>query len=377
MIPFLIATVFAALPEAAQRGLEALVADLEQDRVTVDSEQVRALHRRACGAGYAPSCEPSWAPGDLRGAAAALSPVCEAGDPVACTVVGWAAIQVEPGKVDPELRQLDAALAHFRSACAAGVERACVDEGVLLLRGAEGPEGMKRAEALFLTACQMGELSGCRRLGAMYHNGRGVGRDIHKARAYYQQACEGGLALGCNGLALLDHLGIGTPKRPLRAEANYVRACDAGLVSACANLEKLYRGGVDPDRDPASAMALWESGCERGVAVACANGGRLADDPRMGERSDPARARMLLTRGCATGDPFTCGLLGVRLLDDEPERGEELLEAACDAGIATSCQDLADALWKGKRLRKDRRRARKLYARACSGGAETACSRAR
>lgn len=378
MIALLLLPAFAAEPH--DTATRAVAMEFRQDRVTVPAAEVDTHHARACDAGYTPSCERSWTSGDLRSAADALSSTCEAGDPVACTVVGWSLTQSTTGRFDPtpDADAAERALRLFRSSCAAGVERACVSEGVLLTRGAEGAEGLPKAQALFQTACQVGELAGCRRLGAMHHNGRGIGRDLEKARLYYGKACDADYALGCNGLALIDHLGVGAPRRPDAAEANYIKACDAGLTGACENLDKLYRNGVNPDEDPAAAMRVWASGCSRGVPAACANGGRLAsDNRRLGEAANPMRARELFERGCELGDAFTCGLLGTHLLPSDAERGVSLLENACVTGIAPACADLADALWEGDYLKKDKKRARLLYTTACDGEYEPACERAR
>ncbi|MCA9570194.1 MAG: sel1 repeat family protein [Myxococcales bacterium] len=371
----LLLTAFAA--DATGLALEAFTAELEQDRISVPSERVEALHAAACEAGYGPSCDRSWKAGDLQAAGAALEVPCQGGDHAACVVVAWAMTQSEAGKVDAEPARGAEALALFRAACAAGLERGCVEEGVLLTRGVEGEPGLAKAQTLFQTACQVGDLSGCRRLGAMYHNGRGLGRDLEKARQYYGQACDGGYALGCNGLALIDHLGVGVAKDPVAAEANYVKACDAGLKGACDNLGMLYQNGLNPDQDAAAAMAVWASGCSSKVPVACANAGRLANDARLGEARDPAKAGELLQAGCDLGDPFSCGLLGTHLLPTDTERGTGLLENACVQGVAPSCADLADALWSGEHVKKDKKRARDLYTTACQGEFEPACARAK
>jgi hypothetical protein len=360
---------------ARDLAMTAYVAEFQQDRVRVAPDAVVALHQAACDAGYAPSCERSWPAGDQQKAATVLRPACDAGDHAACTVVAWAAVQEEPGRIKATLPEGAEPLALLDAACAAGIERACVEAGVLLTRGVEGEAGLPRAQQLFQTACQVGELAGCRRLGALYHSGQGVGRDLDKARQWYGKACEGGYAAGCNGLALIDHLGVGTPRDPVSAERNYLKACDGGHEAACENLVKLYRNGVDPTRDPEAALQVWTRGCERGVAAACANGGRLADDPALGGR-DPVAAARLLGKGCDAGDPFTCGLFGKHLLPTEPDRGASLLETACAQGVAPACADLADALWSGEHVDRDKKRARALYTTACPDY-EPACERAR
>lgn len=374
----LLATAFADTPPTWSPAVEAFVAELQQDRMVVAPDRIDALHTAACEAGYRPSCDRTWTTGDLRGAANALRPSCAEDDPIACLVDGWSQSQSEPGRIHEDLKGGEAAAALLDKACKLGVERGCVDRGVLLTRGLEGKPGLDEAHGIFQTACQVGELSGCRRLGALYHSGRGFTRDLDKARTLYTKACEGGHAPGCNGIGLLDHLGVGTAKKPLAAEAAYKKACDAGHTGACGNLEKLYRNGVDPREDPEGALAIWTSGCDRGIPAACANAGRLAADADLrGDDADSAAATDLLERGCNLGDPFTCGLLGDHVLTSDTTRGTSLLEMACAQGVSPSCASLAHALWIGEVLPKDKKRAKKLFSTACTDGYAPACDRQR
>lgn len=370
---------FAQSPDPAvmELALAAYTAEFLQDRVRHSQAAIDALHQAACEAGSVVNCSRTWTSGDQAAAAVVLQEACSAGDHAACMVTAWDSVQIAPGKIAPELKDGATPLAVFDAACKAGLERGCVEAGVLLTRGVEGAPGLVRAQQLFQTACQVGELAGCRRLGALHHSGQGIGRDLDKAREYYGKACEGGYMAGCNGLALIDHLGVGTKRDPVAAEKNYVKACDGGHEQACDNLDKLYRNGVNPDEMPAEALLVWTSGCERGVAAACANGGRLADDPRLASKRDPALARTLLEKGCSSGDPFTCGLLGANLLHDDLARGWGLLETSCAQKVAPACKDLADVLWNGELVKKDKKRARALYTTACQDDYEPACERAR
>lgn len=387
----------------------ALVLDLHQDGVYAGPEQVRQAHADACAAGEPLACDPSWAPGDLTAAAAAMEGPCAGGHLVACMVLGWRDAQTEPGTYDAQAPQAADAPARFRLGCDGGLERACVEWAALLQLGVGVPKDEAAALPIHQTACQVGELSGCRRLGSLYHAGLGVDRDLSRARQYYAQACEGGMLGGCNSLGLLAHLALDGTSDPAAAAALYIQACDGGHRSACSNLEKLYARGMRPADDPEGTLALWEAGCDRGVPVACANGADLAVDPLRGDRVDPAKATALRERGCALDDPYSCGALGRELLPTDHDRAASLLTPSCEAGIVESClalsevvsdrksphhdveaaarldasacvngfppacASLADALWRGVGADRDRDKARELYGRACDGGVVKAC----
>lgn len=400
---------------AADPGAIAAAAALAFDRDGIDAsaEQIDAAWRGACGAEAGPVCARAWQVGDLAAAGEALTPACDGGDALACLVVGWALADGPAGPLAANAPRINEAPARLEQACRGGVERGCVDLGALLQLGAGIPKDADRARALFQTACQVGELHGCRRLGAMYYAGIDAPRDLEQTRALYAKACDGGLPAGCNGLGLLAHL-AGDASDPKAAHAHYIRACDAGHRGACTNLENLYAQGMRADQDPPGTLALWEQGCERGVPAACANGADLLEDALIGDARDPVRARALRERGCALGDPYTCGALGRSLLTSgDLTRGPTLLTESCEAGIvpscvglaelhedrrgpladveaavrlrasacvnghAPSCHALADALWTGKGAERDREQARGLYRRACDADIPAACKRAR
>ncbi|MEZ4319279.1 MAG: SEL1-like repeat protein [Myxococcota bacterium] len=402
---------------AVRPGLDefvtALVLDFHEDGITADDAAVDAAYATACAAGEQLACDRSWGSGELQQARAALEASCGAGHPASCLVVGWSKAQITPGIFHQEAPEASDAARFFETACAAGLERACVEHGALFQLGVGVEKDEAKALSMHQTACQQGEMAGCRRLGVLYHAGLGVKRDLDKAREYYRKACDAGYLGGCNSLGLLAHLSIdGSEPDPPAAVELYVHACDGGHLAACNNLEKLYAAGMRAEQDPPGRLALWEAGCDRGVAVACANGADLVEDAKMmGAAVDVAKARTLREAGCTLEDPYSCGMLGKSLLPEDFERGRGLLRDACEAGIgeactalgtalsvkgehydavrsaslfskgcearqAASCKALGDAHWKGIGVDRDKERARELYGTACARGIEEACKRA-
>jgi TPR repeat protein len=397
-----------------QAFVDAVSLDFHADGIHASPEALDAAYQAACDAGEALLCDRSWAPEALQDAAAALEPACEEGHPGACLVVGWSKAQMTPGIYHQESPEADQAEPFFARACAAGLERACVARGALYQLGVGVDKDAAVALSLHTTACQQGEMAGCRRLGALYHIGLGVERDLDKARKHYGAACDAGYLAGCNSMGLVTHLSIdGSKPDPPGAIAFYIRACDGGHAAACNNLEKLYAAGMRPEDDPPGRLTLFEAGCERGVAAACANGGNLANNPLMGADASLERAQALWTRGCDLEDSYSCGQLGASLFETDFERGRTMVRDACEVGHGEACRrlarvladkssphfdaeraaslfsrgcdlkdieaclGLADALWKGRGVDKDKDAARELYDYVCTRGIESACKRAR
>lgn len=315
-----------------------IATELHQDTVTPDRDTITAGYAALCEAGHEPACDPPWAFADLASAAESLDARCEEKDPVACMVIAWSLSQTDPGKADASKETAPKALELLTEACAAGLERACVEQGVLMQRGVGGEPDGAAILALYQTACQQGSLAGCRRLGALLHGGRLVPRDVDKALTYYTKACDGGYASGCNSIGLVNHIAIDRERNPEVAARHYVKACQARHEPACNNLRKLYLAGIRPEQDPEQAMRILNEGCDNGEPSACSRGAQVALDLL----EDREQAKALLKKSCDADDAYTCGQLGSLLVDEDFPRAEPLLQKACDAKIPEACATLAD-----------------------------------
>lgn len=150
-----------------------------------DRERARATFAKACRLGHAPSCAPPTAAPPPAIPTGDLERGCASGDGAACMALAGRHLAAEP-------RDAIAAAALLDRACAGGHALACVNLGLMLLRGDGLPRDPTRGAALHQRACDLGLAVACGRLGVLYRNGTGVPRDEARARAAFQKACDGG-----------------------------------------------------------------------------------------------------------------------------------------------------------------------------------------
>jgi uncharacterized protein len=143
--------------------------------------------------------------------------------------------------------------------------------------------------------------------------------------------------------------------------------CAPGMVFSegrCAprdQVSKPHRCSPEDEKDCAAQ-------CERGEATSCFNLGVLYAEGRYDLRADPARARTLLDKACAGGEPLACENLARRgdVQQSGRARVAELNAKACEGGVGIACYSLA---------RQDKAPAErvKLLERGCNLGASVAC----
>lgn len=116
-------------------------------------------------------------------------------------------------------------------------------------------------------------------------------------------------------------------------------ACNAEMTTSCAALGAMYEHGWGVPQGEMTARGYYEQAC--GDGHACVELGRMELDGRGGPR-DPERALELFAGACSRGHAEACALEGLQLVvggqvDHDPVRGEALLRAACEDGIAWAC----------------------------------------
>jgi TPR repeat protein len=206
--------------------------------------------------------------------------------------------------------------------------------------------------------CDSGEA--CGRLAEDYASGTGVARDQARASALYRKDCEeqrGFFWPVCAELADRYAAGLGLRRDARRAVALYERVCPEGMYGACLPLADMIRAGQGAPRDEAHAHQV-ESRAAGGFANCCAENGdsaccqRAAQMVREGRShaSDEARARMLELSAALRAD------------------------AACRAGNAAECHDLAQRHVLGRGVEGDMVCADRLFDQACAGGYQPACA---
>lgn len=128
----------------------------------------------------------------------------------------------------------------------------------------------------------------------------------------------------------------------------------------------------------ATITARHAEACAAGVALACS-----ADQWVTADRLDRSAARSVFEAACGAGDPVACVVLGwldvqvewgqVSARAGDPAAAALHFQAACDAGLARGCAELANLLLRGVGVEKDPQRAQALLIAACQSGVGNAC----
>ena len=265
---------------------------------------------------------------------------CERGIAAGCWALGRSYMLAE-------LPDLKAAVQEFDRACSLGDAASCVQEGVLVERGGDGPPDATRAMRLYRIACDMNHPTGCSNLGLAYQLGEVVPKDELRASQLYQRGCAAGDPGGCANLAFLLHYGIGVSKNDKRARELYEEACKKQHERACGNLAAMLLAGRGGDKDEVRAVEIFRTTCDAGVIEGCSN---LA---------------VLLESGT-----------GIARTPAHLEEARRLYGKSCDAGIVDACLGLGRLYETGGGGAVDLEEAARLYRRACGATQERdACER--
>lgn len=184
---------------------------------------------------------------------------CEAGDGGRCFAAsGKAARDSRPALIE--------------RGCQLGHPEACLKAGELVLdqTGAQAYDAA-RAAGHFARACEGGVNKACHQQGLLLLGGRGAALDHAGSRAALEKACAGQPSLGCVELADLLRDGAGGPSDAPRAASLLETACRAGQKPACLSAAELWRDGSAGPRDDVKARALLSLGCASGTGdkLAC------------------------------------------------------------------------------------------------------------
>ena len=194
-------------------------------------------------------------------------------------------------------------------------------------------------------ACTRGVGSACSSLGIKYTDGSGVAIDLARGATLFQKACSLNEPRGCMlwGYALQN--GRGTAVDFSKAAITYERACAGADGNGCNNLGTMYQSGQGVTKDEKKALGMYERGCTMRIVLGCRNLGVLhADGLTMPQ--DRALAVAAFEKGCELGDLDSCN--------------KQAWHAEQGLGTERSVE-----------------KARRLYAKACDGGFELACTNGR
>ncbi len=272
----------------------------------VESPQAKA--QRECTAGRAQACfelGELLVKANMQNLGQAIGPytkACDAGVADACEQLGWAfKYRDEVGKDETKAAAFYQKEVALRQAnCDAADFVQC---GKLAEHYEYGGSGLKEdrrlAAALYNRGCAAGVLRACTEQGEALI-------PVHTSTAYaeavdlFKKACDGGDARGCGYLGHMYRYGWGVPENPTLAAPLLTTGCRKGDVGIqCYYAGLLYSRGQGVERDMAKAVDLWKVGCERkddddscfGLATALEEGDGV---PR-----DAARAKELYSKVCS------------------------------------------------------------------------------
>lgn len=228
------------------------------------------------------------------------------------------------GKKDPT-----AAKKMFGDACARGSQLGCTGLGIAYLDGIDGTgKDYKLAFANLRSACEAGIPRACSAFGSMYASGFGTAKDEAKAADLFSTSCERGEQRGCVRLALFYATGSGgLPKDLKRATDLLKKACDAGNAAGCAGAADILRAAK---ASPAEAMPYAERACEMKHGEGCSVLASL-----YGEKQDAIKQHEFAQRACDLDSASGCTALGALLLGGsgiaaDHKKARAAAEKACE-----------------------------------------------
>jgi TPR repeat protein len=119
-------------------------------------------------------------------------------------------------------------------------------------------------------------------------------------------ACTNGRGESCRALGSLYDGGWGVPVDKTHAAALYTTGCTAGDRSSCARYALLQAQGTGVPRDPSAAVGTLQRLCASDVDDACIGWAVVLSHSKAA--AELAKARELLKRSCANGNPEGCRL---------------------------------------------------------------------
>ncbi len=242
-------------------------------------------------------------------------------------------------------------------ACDSGDMDGCLKLG-LMQKDAYTRESFKEAKKLFNKACDGGLMSGCRELGTMYQDGMDSKPDRARAKELYIKACDGNDMEGCFNLGLLSY----QDKEKKQAKELYHKACDGGYMSGCFQLGLMHNAGVNAKQDDAKANKLFKKVCDGGDRRGCL-----------------AFWAKKYHQACNDSDMKACLNLGSiyyrgsSVVRRDTKKAKELYAKACDGGYMEGCHELSVVYYAGGHTKQDKQKAKELFSKACDGGYMPGC----
>lgn len=224
------------------------------------------------------------------------------------------------------------------------------------------------AVAANLAACDRGDARACKSAGDAYVSGDGVWPVTAIAYILFKEACDAGVGAGCRAFVELADTGYGYPEGGYdETEGLIERACDLGDLIACDRFAKeLETSEADPAQ-VARTRVLLDQTCNAGGEQACLSlGSRLIAS---GRPEDHERATVMWDTMCRKGSVAACQAM-IEVAQNQPEPDawfvSQYEQLACDLAGADQCDALAQRIYDGNGVARDRDLALHYFDRACA-----------
>lgn len=161
--------------------------------------------------------------------------------------------------------------------------------------------------------CMQGNPEACYEQGLRQYWGDEVPQDRYTAYRSWQQACAGNQAQACWEVAYGYQEGTYLPANPQLAFQMFMQNCQRSHPSSCNSVGYAFENGQGAPIDLASAYRYYEMACGMGDTWGCRNQGIFLRDGRPG------------------------------VVMSDPMRGIQLIQLACQRGLAQACTEAAQA----------------------------------
>ncbi len=222
----------------------------------------------------------------------------------------------------------------------------------------------KTALNYFEKACDGGNMLGCGAIGDLYQRALGVKKNYKKAVKFYTKSCYGGEMAGCGALGDLYMKGLGTDLSYAKAMELYTKACDGGKEMACDRLDDTFVGSLE-DLTIRCNDAKEIDACTQ-----------LASE--YGEGGDYVNAFKYTKKACDGGSMLGCAAEGYQYqkgigVKKNIKKAIKLYNQSCDGGEIEVCLILGEMYENGIVVDLDYANALEIYTKACDGGDEKGC----
>ncbi len=260
----------------------------------------------------------------------------------------------------------NAEIAVALAGCDAGKPAPCLDAAAALdkahvaERAGHTPRALReRAVALFEQQCTAGDADRCFEHGELLMHGQHkvVAADPARAMIQIERACTLHNGDACVIVA-------SRAKQPARVRALLEQACHDSSARGCAALaEQLAQD------DPVRSNELFRQACAADDSIACTRSG----EQRRAAGDAPA-AVADFTKACDLQQLASCDAAGA--LSPDPAGARKLFARACDAGVASGCAHLADAVAHGSGGERNWSEGIALAEKACTLAQKAPCAQA-